>query len=205
MPASGKPRRRTQAERVAESTERIMTATIELMAEQGYEATTMGAIAERAGFARSMVNSRFGSKAGLLDAMFEQHWINELIAVVEAAENGLSAVLSIIERLHEFVRTQPIRLRAFLVVSFEAAGPSSIPSAQVTGPLATLDTALATALRRGIDDGTVAPLDDPQSHATRIIDAGIGMAYRWTIDPEGYPFADNLVAWRDECARTYGA
>ncbi|MFE6922052.1 TetR/AcrR family transcriptional regulator [Nocardia sp. NPDC057663] len=205
MPESSKPKRRTQAERVAESTERIMAAAIELIAEQGYEATTMGAIADRAGFARSMVNSRFGSKAGLLDALFEEHWINELVTAVDAAEDGLSAVLSMIERLREFVRTEPVRLRAFLVVSFEAVGPSSIPAAQVTGPLSTLDRAMSAALRRGMEDHTVTTLDDPDFHAARLIDIGVGMAYRWAIDPDGYPFANRLVTWKDECARTYRA
>lgn len=201
---STRPRRRSQAERVAESTERLMTAAVELIAERGYESTTAGAIAERAGFVRSMVNTRFGGKAGLLAAMFEAHWINELLGPEAAAETGLAGLLGIIDRLRLFVSAEPVRLRAFLVVSFEAAGPSSIPSEQITQPLETLRCAVEHTLRRGQDDGTVVALDDVAFHAERIIDIGLAMAYRWVVDAAGYPFEDRLSRWRSECARTYG-
>ncbi|MFJ2667536.1 TetR/AcrR family transcriptional regulator [Nocardia fluminea] len=190
---------------MAESTEKIMAAAIELLAERGYEATTTGAIAKRAGFARSMVNSRFGDKAGLLAAMFETHWINELLGLEIEADSGLNALLGIIERLRRFVANEPVRLRAFLVVSFEAAGPSSIPSDQITGPLDTLKTAVERALLRGQADGSVVELQDVSFHAERIIDIALGMVYRWVVDPDGYQLQDRLRRWRQECAEVYGA
>ncbi|MFZ2177537.1 MAG: TetR/AcrR family transcriptional regulator [Rhodococcus sp. (in: high G+C Gram-positive bacteria)] len=205
MPTPGtRPRRRTQAERVAESSERILNAALELIAEQGFEATSIRAIADRAGFVRSMVNTRYGSKEGLLAAIIEKHWVTELLARAESMPTGMDGILSIIDRLREFVLTEPTRLRAFLVISFEAAGPSSIPSDQIVGPITSLESALERALRRGVEDGSVCALDDPAFHATRLVDIGIAMAYRWVIEPEGYPLAARLADWHEELSYSYG-
>src|SRR5262249_57141898 len=52
----------TQAERVAESAQRLMQAAIELIAEKGFQRTSASEIAERAGYSRTMVAARHGSK-----------------------------------------------------------------------------------------------------------------------------------------------
>jgi AcrR family transcriptional regulator len=52
--------RRTQSERVDESTSRLLEAAAELIADQGYHNTTAGQIAQRAGFSRELVRVRFG-------------------------------------------------------------------------------------------------------------------------------------------------
>ena len=69
------PRRRlTQVERVEESARRLLVATAELVAEQGFERTTAAEIGLRAGYSRSMVRDRYGSR----EALFETLVQNEL-------------------------------------------------------------------------------------------------------------------------------
>ncbi len=194
----------TQAQRVAHSREKLLRAATELFAVQGFGATTAGEIAERAGFVRSMVNTRFGSKDGLLATMLDNFWIDELLAETPKAANGLDAVLRVVARLEAFINEQPTRLRAFLVVSFEAAGPSAIPLQRVSEPLFELQQALANAIRAGKADGSIRQETDADFAAERVVDVGLGMAYRWLIDPQQYNFSQRVRAWRTELARTLG-
>src|SRR5262245_31521106 len=77
MPAtSGAARRRrgrrTQAARSALSGNRLMEATLALIAERGYHHASLQAIGARAGYSRGLVSHRFGSKEGLVWAIFER-------------------------------------------------------------------------------------------------------------------------------------
>ena len=123
-------------------------------------------------------------------------WVTELLAGIPEAEDGLGGLLSVLDRLGSFIIDQPVQLRAFLVVSFEAVGSSTIPKEQVTALLSILDAAIAGALQAGVDDGSVRSGIDPGYEAAHIIDTGLGMAYRWVVDPHGYDFAARVGVWR---------
>ena len=76
-----------------ETRRRLYGAAVELIAEQGFTATTVDAIAERAGVAKGTVFYNFGSKEGLFAAVLE-HGIERLSdAMAAAAEDGLDAVV----------------------------------------------------------------------------------------------------------------
>ena len=78
---------------------RILAAARELFARQGYEQTSTAAIARGAGSSESQLVRYFGSKAGLLEAIFEDAWegLNKVISArVAAAANGREAVLAIL-------------------------------------------------------------------------------------------------------------
>lgn len=63
--------RRTQAERRADSEQRLIQASVELIVEQGLENTSLADIGRRAGASHALVNHRFGSKAELADRIIE--------------------------------------------------------------------------------------------------------------------------------------
>jgi TetR/AcrR family transcriptional regulator, acrAB operon repressor len=71
-----------QAEISAESRSRLMAAAWELLAEGGPKATTVQAVAERAGISRGSISWHFGSKDGLIVAV-----VNNAIDVVCASIN----------------------------------------------------------------------------------------------------------------------
>jgi AcrR family transcriptional regulator len=56
------------------SHDRILQSGRELFAEDGYENTTTSAIARRAGTSESQLIKHFGSKEGLLEAIFDDAW-----------------------------------------------------------------------------------------------------------------------------------
>lgn len=56
------------------SHDRILQAGRELFAEDGYENTTTSAIARRAGTSESQLIKHFGSKEGLLEAIYDHAW-----------------------------------------------------------------------------------------------------------------------------------
>src|SRR3954463_8179797 len=56
------------------SRERILQAGRDLFSEDGYENTTTSAIARRAGTSESQLIKHFGSKEGLLEAIFDDAW-----------------------------------------------------------------------------------------------------------------------------------
>jgi AcrR family transcriptional regulator len=57
------------------SHDRILLAAWGLFASQGYESTTTSAIARAAGTSESQLIKHFGSKEGLLEAIFDQSWL----------------------------------------------------------------------------------------------------------------------------------
>ncbi|WP_113698662.1 TetR/AcrR family transcriptional regulator [Nonomuraea lactucae] len=73
---------------------KVFAAAIELMAEQGYNATTVEAIAERAGVAKGTVFYNFGSKEALFAALLE-HSIAKLAKALSAAAVGGSALAAL--------------------------------------------------------------------------------------------------------------
>ncbi|MEU7858002.1 TetR/AcrR family transcriptional regulator [Nonomuraea sp. NPDC049141] len=71
--------------------QKVFRAAVELIAEHGYAATTVDAIAERAGVAKGTVFYNFGSKEGLFEALLE-HSINMLAEALSDADTGESAL-----------------------------------------------------------------------------------------------------------------
>ena len=52
--------RRTQAERRAESDDRLLEAAAAIIAEEGYMAATLERVGERAGFSRGLASRKYG-------------------------------------------------------------------------------------------------------------------------------------------------
>jgi AcrR family transcriptional regulator len=78
------------------SHDRILQAARTLFSQQGYENTTTSAISRRAGTSESQLIKHFGSKEGLLEAIFEQGWKRLGAALRQVLEQTTSPVA----RLH---------------------------------------------------------------------------------------------------------
>jgi len=70
--------------------ERILRVAKGLFANRGYEHTSTSAIARQAGTSESQLMKHFGSKAGLLEAIFIEGWI-EITEQARAATEGLAS------------------------------------------------------------------------------------------------------------------
>src|SRR2546421_5577858 len=115
--------RLTQRERVAESAARLLEAAIELIAEQAFDRTTAAEIAERAGYSREMVRVRYGSKEALLESIFGSELDRRLLPAEDEDLTGLAWMLSRVDHVLGVLEDEPQLMRAFCVMSFEAAGP----------------------------------------------------------------------------------
>src|SRR4051812_42550974 len=66
------------------SRERLLQATVELVEERGYEATTLGDISQRAGSARGLVSYYFSGKRALLQSAVHRLMNMELEAALHS-------------------------------------------------------------------------------------------------------------------------
>lgn len=84
----------------------MITAATECVAEQGFRAATMGAIAERAGVSWGAIQHQFGEKDALLDAVLEEairRLRTNLSGVAEANPDPVARVRAFIERCGELL------------------------------------------------------------------------------------------------------
>ncbi len=75
--------RRTQADRRADTRERLLSAAAELFASQGYDAVSVDEVAAAADRSSGAVYAHFGSKQGLLRALLDS-WKDTTATVVQA-------------------------------------------------------------------------------------------------------------------------
>ena len=188
--------RRTQRERVGESSRRLAEAAIALIAEQGYAATTAQEIGLRAGYSRDMVRVRFGTKEALLDTILTSQYESRLDPQDDPSESGLQRVLGRIARLRRFAEEDGQLLRAMLVLNFEAAQAENQLRARIRQWLDHFLDGLTDALRAGQSDGSVAPELGADTQAREILSAGIGYVYWWIVEP-GFDLPTELTRWTE--------
>ncbi|MBM4779532.1 MAG: TetR/AcrR family transcriptional regulator [Archangiaceae bacterium] len=109
--------------------ERILDAAVEEFATRGYEAASTNLIASKAGVAKGLVFHHFGSKEGLLEALFDRE-LGRLSGIVFSPFAGSTELF---ERLHqltmrklELAARHPLSAE-FLEVALTEAPPSLSP------------------------------------------------------------------------------
>lgn len=194
-PSRTRPIRRTQQERVAESSERLLAAAIELIAEQGFEATTAAQIGERAGMSRDMVRVRYGSKESLLESLLQTDYAQRMLPP-PSTKSGIDIIVEWIDSIRAQIRDDTQLLRAFYTLFFEAAGP--VPSIKPWSRrwFAQCEELAATALCAAQRDGSARADLDPAEEATRFVSSGVGLGFRWLMDEDSEAFDRALVGWR---------
>jgi AcrR family transcriptional regulator len=92
-----RPHESAQSSRV-----RLLTSAKALFAQNGYEQTSTASIAREAGTSESQLVRYFGSKAGLLEAIFNESWqrlndeINRVVTQANSGKNAIGGVLSLL-------------------------------------------------------------------------------------------------------------
>ena len=197
------PRKRTQQERSAESARRLLDAAVELIAEKGFDRTTAAEIGERAGYSRSMVRARYGSKDALLRSIFAVELERRLLPPDDREVTDLPWVLARIDHVTRVVEEEPELMRAFGVMSLEAAVAISNLRAWYGQWLEEYERQLVQQLRFGIRTGSIRPDVDPEQEAAQFILTGLGLIFRWRLDPERYDLATELARWRSRLEAQY--
>ncbi|MGW4160316.1 TetR/AcrR family transcriptional regulator [Streptomyces sp. NPDC004788] len=115
------------------SRERILQATVELVAERGYEATTLGDIAARAGSARGLVSYYFPGKRQLLQSAVHRLMHRTLEAALERkprTEDGRERLARAIDAVLGLAEEQPVLMRTHMAGILQAEGFVQCPEQQ---------------------------------------------------------------------------
>lgn len=110
------------------SRERLLQATVELVAERGYEATKLGDIADRAGAARGLVSYYFPGKRQLLQSAVHRLMHLTLHAALEreprpaGADAGRERLARAIDAVLGLARDQPRLMRTHMAGILQAEG-----------------------------------------------------------------------------------
>lgn len=150
------PRRRTQAERKAESDARMIATAIELFSERGYVRTTVNDIGTQAGYTGGLVSQRYGSKVGLLRAVLDdiyRHFTEQTNTALKGTTSSLVQLEIWVDVFIKRISKPEGRVRALYAVIGESLG--AVP--EIQEPLTEFDTqtieGVAGIIKRGIKAG----------------------------------------------------
>jgi AcrR family transcriptional regulator len=178
--------RRTQAERVAESDRALIRAAVSLIAERGYQRTTLAAIGEASGYSRGLVTQRFGSKEGLLLAVLDRlldSWALRNAGPRIEDLTGIDALKASIAAYLHVVDTAPDSLRAYHALLREADGPVPEVRTRIAEVNRRERDCIEAWLRAGQAEGTVRADIDARAAATTFLATVRGTTTQWLLDP----------------------
>ncbi|KIF66448.1 TetR family transcriptional regulator [Streptomyces sp. AcH 505] len=115
------------------SRERLLQATVELVAERGYEATTLADIADRAGSARGLVSYYFPGKRQLLQSAVHRLMHRTLRAGLDReprTEDGAELMARAIDSIIGLVVDSPVLMRTHMAGILQAEGFVQCPEQQ---------------------------------------------------------------------------
>jgi AcrR family transcriptional regulator len=115
------------------SRERLLQATVELVAERGYEATTLADIADRAGSARGLVSYYFPGKRQLLQSAVHRLMHRTLEAAVEReprTDDGRERMARAIDAILGLAVDSPVLMRTHMAGILQPEGFVQCPEQQ---------------------------------------------------------------------------
>jgi AcrR family transcriptional regulator len=171
------------------STKRLLQAAVDLIAERGYERSTLIDIGERAGYSRSLVTGRFGSKENLLWHLLERHFIQWSEERLDPDLDRLpapQALEHVLDRTRQNVQTVPTHMRALYSILFESLVLVPEIRERVAGMHRQHRLTIERIAERGIAEGTIDASIDPEAFAAVWVGAFRGVAFQWMLDPEHF-------------------
>lgn len=115
------------------SRERLLQAAVELVSERGYEATTLGDIADRAGSARGLVSYYFPGKRQLLQSAVHRlmhRTLEEALEREPRTEDGRERMARAIDAILGLTRVHPVLMRQHMAGLLQGEGFLQCPEQQ---------------------------------------------------------------------------
>lgn len=186
MSTNLKPKRRTQAQRIAQSEHKILHAAVTLIALKGPTDWTLSEIGKNAGYTGGLVSHRFGSKNGLLLAVTDR--IVELFVeknlVTHIRKTTSSDFLISFFQLY----IQQLKEGSDLFIAYHrlmAESQSTLPQLRPAFKKinTSLRSAFANAIREGQQNGSINPKLDPDYEAYTFTALFRGITNLWLTGP----------------------
>jgi AcrR family transcriptional regulator len=197
----------TQAERVAASDRALIAAAVQLIAERGYDRTTLAAIGDASGYSRALVTRRFGSKEGLLRVVLDQllsSWRLTTARPRVGGRVGIPAIKATIDAFLEVVEHHPESIRAYYALLFEASGPLREARDAVVELHREERDGIARWIRAGQRDGTIREDIDVRAAAAGVLGVIRGTTMQWLLDPAGVDIVATLTEYAAGLDRMWG-
>ena len=180
----------TQAERSAVSDKAMLVAAMDLVLAHGTDKTTLAMIGEAAGYSRGLATYRFGSKAGLYDALcksISRNWLEYLKSGV-GNKVGIEAMCAALDAIREFIEDSPREGRVLQILYCGAASPSSeFPDTSI-GIHNRQRSDVVEWVKAGQANGEIRKDVDPVAVASHYVSYISGMTYLWLTSPDTFDF-----------------
>jgi AcrR family transcriptional regulator len=175
--------RRSQAERRAETEQRVLEATMSIIAERGVHAVTAASVGEAAGYSRGIVNHQFGTREALLKVVAET--VQARFDPNPEDRHGRDHVTALVVRYLSSLRTEPQDIRVFLRLMTAAISGEEPGLHQVFVQRDEhLRQHVTDALTDGQGDHSVRSDIDPALLATLIVGLLRGVALQLQLAPD---------------------
>jgi AcrR family transcriptional regulator len=181
----------------------MLDAAIELVLEHGIEKTTLAMIGERAGYSRGLATYRFGSKAGLYDALCKaigRNWLEYLKRGVD----GNDAMCAALDTVYQWVTDSPREARVLQILHCGSASPGSEFQETSIGIHRRQQSDVVEWVEAGIRNGQVRPDADANSVAAEYVAYTSGISYLWLISSETFNFKNANKAMKHYLRTTLG-
>ncbi len=181
-------------EQGARSREALLDAAIELIADGGYTATGVDAIARRSGVVKSALYWHFGSKDGLLVAALErtaQEWVSEFEAFVVESADAPARLENLVGRVRDLFLGRPDRVRLIMSALIERGSTNE----EVREGVARILDVMRSAIARGM---SVLPIPEKRIEgiATLTLETLAGAFIDYFSDPDEEVFEQRLKVIR---------
>lgn len=175
-----------QQQRSIETRSRILQAALACFAEQGYDATGVAAICQRAGVSKGAFYHHFASKQALFVALLDD-WLAAIDERMADSRTAAGSAPDALQRMAgtfgQVFRDASGKLPLFLQFWTQAARDPLIWEA-TTAPFRRYHQSFAELIAAGIAEGTLRQTD-PDQAAHAIVSVAVGMLLQSILDPAG--------------------
>jgi len=177
----------------------IVDAAVRVMAQKGWQDTSIDEITREAGVSRGLVSYHFRDKADLLSGVLarcKEVFNDNLAEAARATDSPLAQFRLITRSSIEQIRDNPVNYQVFLHFAASAATDPEL-GVQVRELYRDFRAAAARGIRRGQERGYYRRDIDPDAAAARNIGAVTGFAFQWLLDPGSFPFDETAKQVED--------
>ncbi|MDE2090779.1 MAG: TetR/AcrR family transcriptional regulator [Gammaproteobacteria bacterium] len=170
------PNLHTDTPSAGSSRERLLAAAKHLIAEEGYERVSTAAIAREAGTSESQLVRYFGTKAGLLETIFDESWapINpELTRLVAASTTAHEATIAILAAMINVCERDPDLAKLLFFESRRLRGDTA--EVQLSKGFLDFSKLVVHLIERGQKDGSFSQALQPIAVCSALLGAAEGM------------------------------